>query len=76
MSEGEKKLILVKTVLEILSDEKTLVLMDEPDAHLHEGRKPALCNMMREYPNRQKSKNRCEYANFQIAHYFFCFIFR
>lgn len=53
MSEGEKKLILVKTVLEILSDEKTLVLMDEPDAHLHEGRKPALCNMMREYPNRQ-----------------------
>lgn len=32
---------------------KTLVLMDEPDAHLHEGRKPALCNMMREYPNRQ-----------------------
>ena len=53
LSEGEKKLILVKTVLEILSDEKTLVLMDEPDAHLHEGRKPALCNMMREYPNRQ-----------------------
>lgn len=53
LSEGEKKLILVKTVLEILSDEKTLILMDEPDAHLHEGRKPALCNMMREYPNRQ-----------------------
>lgn len=53
LSEGEKKLILVKTVLEILSDEKTLVLMDEPDAHLHEGRKPALCSMMREYPNRQ-----------------------
>lgn len=53
LSEGEKKVILVKTVLEILSDEKTLVLMDEPDAHLHEGRKPALCNMMREYPNRQ-----------------------
>lgn len=23
-----------------------------------------------------KSKNMCEYANFQIAHYFFCFIFR
>ncbi len=53
LSEGEKKLILVKTVLEILADEKTLVLMDEPDAHLHEGRKPALCSMMREYPNRQ-----------------------
>lgn len=53
LSEGEKKLILVKTVLEILSDEKTLILMDEPDAHLHEGRKPALYSMMREYPNRQ-----------------------
>ena len=53
LSEGEKKLILVKTVLEILADEKTLILMDEPDAHLHEGRKPALYSMMREYPNRQ-----------------------
>lgn len=53
LSEGEKKLILVKTVLEILSDEKTLVLMDEPDAHMHEGRKSALVSMMREYPNRQ-----------------------
>ena len=53
LSEGEKKLILVKTVLEILSDEKTLVLMDEPDAHLHEGRKNALYNLMCEYSNRQ-----------------------
>lgn len=53
LSEGEKKLILVKTVLEILSDEKTLILMDEPDAHLHEGRKPALYELMKEYINRQ-----------------------
>ncbi len=53
LSEGEKKLILVKTVLEILSDEKSLVLMDEPDAHLHEGRKSALINVMRDYQNRQ-----------------------
>ena len=53
LSEGEKKLILVKTVLEILSDEKTLVLMDEPDAHLHEIRKKKLYSMMGEYPNRQ-----------------------
>lgn len=53
LSEGEKKLILVKTVLEVLADEKTLLLMDEPDAHLHESRKPLLCEMMREYPNRQ-----------------------
>ena len=53
LSEGEKKLILVKAVLEILSDEKTLVLMDEPDAHLHEVRKKNLYSMMGEYPNRQ-----------------------
>lgn len=53
LSEGEKKLILVKTVLEILADEKTLVLMDEPDAHLHEIRKKNLYSMMGEYPNRQ-----------------------
>lgn len=53
LSEGEKKLILVKTVLEIISDENTLLLFDEPDANLHEGRKNALYNMMIEYPNRQ-----------------------
>lgn len=53
LSEGEKKLILVKTVLEVLSDEKTLILMDEPDAHLHEGRKPSLYALMKEYSNRQ-----------------------
>ena len=53
LSEGEKKLILVKTVLEILSDEKTLILMDEPDAHLHEIRKKNLYSIMSEYPNRQ-----------------------
>ena len=53
LSEGEKKLILVKTVLEILADEKALVLMDEPDAHLHEERKPELIRLMRDYPNRQ-----------------------
>lgn len=49
LSEGEKKLILVKTVLEMLSDEKTLILMDEPDAHLHEIRKEKLYSIMNEY---------------------------
>ena len=53
LSEGEKKLILVKTVLEILADEKSLLLLDEPDAYLHEGRKETLISMMRDYPNRQ-----------------------
>lgn len=49
LSEGEKKLILVKAVLEILSDEKTLLLFDEPDANLHEGRKQELYNLFSEY---------------------------
>lgn len=53
LSEGEKKLVLVKTILEIIADEKTLLLFDEPDANLHEGRKNTLYNMMLEYPNRQ-----------------------
>jgi len=54
LSEGEKKLILVKAVLELLADEKTLILFDEPDAHIHEGRKKDLYNMMFDY----KSYNR------------------
>lgn len=53
LSEGEKKLILVKAVLEFLADEKTLILFDEPDAHLHEGRKAKLYNMILEYQNPQ-----------------------
>lgn len=53
LSEGEKKLILVKAALEILSDEKTLLLLDEPDAHLHEIRKKHLYSIINEYPNRQ-----------------------
>lgn len=35
MSEGEKKKLLVKTVFDILGTENSLILMDEPDAHLH-----------------------------------------
>lgn len=53
LSEGEKKLVLVKTILEIIADEKSLLLLDEPDANLHEGRKSALYRIIKEYPNRQ-----------------------
>ncbi len=52
LSEGEKKLILVKAVLEFLADEKTLILMDEPDAHINEGRKHTLYDILGEYTNR------------------------
>lgn len=53
LSEGEKKLILIKSSLEFLADEKTLILFDEPDAHIHEARKSHLLEMFSEYPNRQ-----------------------
>ena len=38
-SEGEKKLILIETVLEFVADENSLILLDEPDANIHEERK-------------------------------------
>lgn len=35
MSEGEKKKLLVKATFDIVGTENSLILMDEPDAHLH-----------------------------------------
>lgn len=46
LSEGEKKLLLVKCIMDILSDEKSLVLLDEPDAHLHISRKKEIKNLI------------------------------
>ena len=46
LSEGEKKMILIGAMLEACSDEKTLLLLDEPDAHIHEGRKQDLLRML------------------------------
>lgn len=34
-SEGHKKLILIKCITSILGNEKSLLLLDEPDAHVH-----------------------------------------
>lgn len=39
LSEGEKRLILVKAVFDYLADYDSLVLLDEPDANIHEARK-------------------------------------
>ena len=49
LSEGEKKYILIYTVVDILADEKTLILMDEPDAHIHESGKEIICNLFEKY---------------------------
>ncbi len=42
LSEGEKKMMVVLFILEAISDERTLVLMDEPDSHIHISRKGEL----------------------------------
>lgn len=45
MSEGEKKLLLISGILKHLSTEKTLVLLDEPDSHIHTTRKKDLIQL-------------------------------
>ena len=49
LSEGEKKLILIRSVLSFIADENSLILFDEPDANIHEGRKQQLYNLFSEY---------------------------
>ena len=49
LSEGEKKIILIRAVLSFVADENSLILLDEPDAHIHEGRKQELYNLFSEY---------------------------
>lgn len=51
-SEGEKKLILIETVLEFVADENSLILLDEPDANIHEERKRKLYDLLRNTSNR------------------------
>lgn len=51
-SEGEKKLILIRTILEFVADENALLLLDEPDANIHEERKRKLYDLLRNTPNR------------------------
>lgn len=48
MSEGEKKKLLVKVVFDILGTENSLILMDEPDAHLHVAAKDYFYNLAKQ----------------------------
>lgn len=52
LSEGEKKILLVRCILEYLADENTLVLLDEPDSHIHITRKRKLKDLLKTYQNR------------------------
>lgn len=53
LSEGEKKNILMITILEVLADENSLLLFDEPDAHIHISRKTQLKELFDKYHNRE-----------------------
>lgn len=43
-SEGEQKMILITCLTKVLSDENTLLIFDEPDAHVHIANKKELVN--------------------------------
>lgn len=46
LSEGEKKLILIKCISSILADDSSIVLYDEPDVSLHISRKKEIKNLI------------------------------
>lgn len=49
LSEGEKKLILVECITQVLGDENSLVLLDEPDAHVHIENKKKILETISQY---------------------------
>lgn len=49
LSEGEKKEMVVTFILEALSDENSIVLLDEPDSHLHITKKEYLAKLLQAY---------------------------
>lgn len=51
LSEGEKKMIVVNTIMNVLSSEQSLCIFDEPDAHVHVSRKREMLNLI-DIPNR------------------------
>lgn len=53
LSEGEKKHLLMKVILETIADENSLLLFDEPDAHIHLCRKSELKDLFDKYNNRE-----------------------
>lgn len=53
LSEGEKKLMVILFILEAIADEKALVLLDEPDSHIHVARKSELKGFFDNAANRR-----------------------
>ncbi|MDQ2770779.1 MAG: AAA family ATPase [Bacteroidota bacterium] len=53
LSEGEKKQLLLRAVLDVISDDESLILLDEPDSHVHISRKAEFHKMLAPYKTRQ-----------------------
>lgn len=53
LSEGEKKLLLIMLILEVVGDENSLILLDEPDSHIHLSRKEEIQKLLTKYSNRE-----------------------
>jgi len=54
LSEGEKKLLLIKSAFEFAEQEDSLFILDEPDAHVHLNNKPEIIKTFEPYKtNRQ-----------------------
>lgn len=49
LSEGEKKKLLIKAVMDLVGNEKSLILLDEPDSHIHVEGKQEIFNLLKEY---------------------------
>jgi len=53
LSEGEKKLLLIMLILEVIGDENSLILLDEPDSHIHLSNKVQIEKLLKAYANRE-----------------------
>ncbi|MBO9200237.1 MULTISPECIES: ATP-dependent nuclease [Niastella] len=53
LSEGEKKFLLLVLILEVVADENSLILLDEPDSHIHLSRKEDIRSLICKYVNRE-----------------------
>ena len=51
LSEGEKKKLLIKATMDFVANENSLILLDEPDSHIHVEGKQEIFNIFKEYAN-------------------------
>lgn len=54
LSEGQKKLLLIKAALDFTGSEDTLYLLDEPDAHIHIENKIKLLDIIKQYTSNRE----------------------